>query len=452
MSWALFKISIYEKWKKYWYDTHPFEIADYSWNFLFTGGKEIRSTLFYELWRYLSPDTVVCGELAFAMECIHVASLILDDTPWMDNADERRGKCTLHRVFSPKKAILLCHDVMYMVYLIWQENKPPHIELYAWQEFMKNKLQRLMIGQWYDLNKQGTLVELASLKTGILFEFVTETVALCIDLDANFWKIWGNNLGILFQWTDDWKDRDEDILQKNRNAFNEDYDTTLQNYMYLWKKIEIGIGRGWFERPYGQFMKSYFTQTIQDKIDNTVSYHLHDIYVPYPMNLITSDILENKIEKRHIFKIINGNDILKKMFILSDHLYKKYDVYLHNYINQYCSLKSILWSIHEDEWSKHSELKRILHDIIEDILDEVEANNVPNLYEHEIARIARDALQELEEFEETDDTPKLYLSDMKEIIVEAIEQIEDRDILPEVQSIMNQVVDEIRTRETKKDK
>jgi geranylgeranyl pyrophosphate synthase len=30
-----------------------------------------------------------------------------------------------------------------------------------------------------------------------------------------------NNLGILFQWMDDYLDMDEDITQNNRNAFNE---------------------------------------------------------------------------------------------------------------------------------------------------------------------------------------------------------------------------------------
>lgn len=33
----------------------------------FTGGKEIWSKLFCELWKYLSPDSEVCAELAFAI-------------------------------------------------------------------------------------------------------------------------------------------------------------------------------------------------------------------------------------------------------------------------------------------------------------------------------------------------------------------------------------------------
>ena len=83
--------------------------------------------------------------LAFAIECIHAASLILDDTPWMDNATTRRGRQTLHLSLSNKKALLICHDVMYMVYLIWNKNKPEHISVSEWEHFILHHLQRLTI-------------------------------------------------------------------------------------------------------------------------------------------------------------------------------------------------------------------------------------------------------------------------------------------------------------------
>ena len=46
MAWEQIKPEIYEKWKKYWFNTHPDNIAEYSWNYLFTGGKQIRPRLF----------------------------------------------------------------------------------------------------------------------------------------------------------------------------------------------------------------------------------------------------------------------------------------------------------------------------------------------------------------------------------------------------------------------
>ena len=99
MSWDIQKASVYEKWKPYWFRTHPNDVAEYSWNYLFTGGKQIRAKLFCDLWSYLSGninDTIdtrlyntyndntnisySVAELAFAIECIHVASIVLDDT------------------------------------------------------------------------------------------------------------------------------------------------------------------------------------------------------------------------------------------------------------------------------------------------------------------------------------------------------------------------------------
>jgi hypothetical protein len=80
----------------------------------------------------------------------------------------------------------MAHDIMYMVYLIWNENKPIHISLHDWEIFMKDKLQRLMIGQWYDLERTGKLTDLASLKTGVLFEF-----PIVADIDMSVSRLYG---------------------------------------------------------------------------------------------------------------------------------------------------------------------------------------------------------------------------------------------------------------------
>ena len=445
MSWEYIKIDIYKKWKQYWFTTHSHDVATYSWDFLFTGGKEIRSTLFYELWRYLSPDNIVCGELAFAIECIHVASLVLDDSPWMDNADTRRGKDTLHRVFSPKKAVLICHDIMYMVYLIWQNNKPDTIDVYHWRELIKNKLEYLMIGQWCDLNKQGSLIELASFKTGILFEFVTEIVALYIGLDTAFWKTWGNNLGILFQWTDDWNDMTEDILQNNRNAFNEDYNFTLEKYIHIWQKIENGIGPSWFKQPFGIFMKSYFTQIIADKCDTIHLYNLSDLFVPYQYPTPTVSDIQN-IDKKHIFTVLNGNDIIKTMFMLSDYIFKNYDTYNLNYMNIYLNMKGILWNIDENEWKNEPIIRDTLRNIFDDILDDIETNKIDILYRSHIKKLSTDALAEIE-YHTIDEYPELHLADIKEVVQEIITAIEEREFIPEIKDTLYKVMDEIEKRE-----
>jgi len=351
MAWEQVQSAIYEKWKKYWFNTHPDNIAEYSWNYLFTGGKQIRPRLFCELWQYLSPDLKINGELAFAIECIHVASLILDDIPWMDNALERRGKPTLHVVFSQRKACMLFHDVMYMVYLIWTTNKPEHIDKYEWEKYILEKLMYLTLGQWYDLEKNGTLIELSSLKTGILFELVTETVAICTKLDRDFWKSWGNYLGILFQWMDDWHDREEDMLQFNRNAFNEDYDNTLKTYIEIWKKVQMGIGTGWFNLPFGIFMKTYFTDEMKG-IEAQPMPAFIDLILPYPVNIVLPTIVVPVFAVQYNIHI--GTQYVKKVLSMLQIIIKNADkyankakIYVDKYKKRYEKINKMLW--HTDE-------------------------------------------------------------------------------------------------------
>lgn len=336
MAWEKQRLAIHTKWEKEWYRTHPAEIASYSWDYLFHGGKEIRARLFCELWQYLSPDSVVNAELAFAIECIHVASLIIDDSPYMDNADTRRNKVTLHRKFSFKKAGLICYDVMNMARTIWLQSRPAHVSPLVWNDLMKSKLQRLMAGQWLDIEKKGSLFELASLKTGVLFELVTETVAVCIEFDRPFWQKWGNHLGILFQWMDDWDDREEDILQKNRNAFNEDYQTTHTTYRTLWSGIKRGIGESWFTTPFGKYLHAYFTKSIPFLFEDTP--HVSSITESITTIMNIPEFDRTRFHHHRITNTLNGKDVLSILF------------YASRYINDDDRIKTDLWSLSEEEW------------------------------------------------------------------------------------------------------
>jgi hypothetical protein len=351
MIWNTSKITVYDKWRTHWFAIHPPDVAEHTWNYLFTGGKEIRPTLFCELWHYLSPDLKVNAEIAFAIECIHVASTVLDDTPWMDNAAERRGKPTLHTTLSPKKALLITYELLNMARTIWKENCPFHINENQWYSLLETKLQRLVIGQYYDIEKKGTLIELASLKTGVLFELVAETVAMCTAYDTEFWKIWGNHLGILFQWMDDWQDQKQDIVQQNRNAFNEAYQTTLENYSYVWYKLEVGIGKQWFTTPFGLFMKNYFTGSfsiIKLKKNDTSSL-LHTISIPYPTNNQLPDMtVERPMEG---ISSLTANHILRYLLRTSHNLF------------HVRSLETNLWHFEESAWEQLEEIKEWIQQV-----------------------------------------------------------------------------------------
>lgn len=265
MSWNDLKTPLFATWKAWWLARHPAEVGEYSWSYLFERGKQIRPRLFCELWRYLCPDREPPVEVAFMVECVHVASLILDDLPWMDNAIERRGLTTLHRMFSVRKALLLVHDVLELAWEVGHSNPLSRemciggVAQSQWDEWIRSKANALWRGQFLDLSREGSLEELALLKTGTLFECVTELVAIGTGLDPIFWRGWGQALGILFQWVDDWNDRDEDNAIQQRNAFNESCDTTKARYSILWENVIHGIGQEWWKQPFGAFLYEYFT-------------------------------------------------------------------------------------------------------------------------------------------------------------------------------------------------
>ena len=341
--WDHAKQPIQAKWRAHWFSIHPPKVAEYSWNYLFTGGKEIRPTLFCELWHYLDPGTPINAELAFAIECVHVASIVLDDTPWMDNAPTRRGRPTLHAQFSPKKALLVTYSLLDMVRTIWSDNRPSHVPTTVWHHLLQSKLQRLAIGQFYDMEKKGTLLELASLKTGVLFELVAETVALHLTLDTEYWRRWGNCLGILFQWMDDWYDQEEDRIQESRNAFNEDYQTTLQQYTTIWSQIESGIGPQWFQTPFGEFMRTYFTKSLsilpqdasQDAANNSLWSKTTLPYPPCP-HVRIEDIPQHRLNSLPPF--LARINILQSVIRASNEFFT------------IPSLRANLWDIDESKW------------------------------------------------------------------------------------------------------
>lgn len=381
-SWDHEKQPVYEKWKTRWFACHPEDIAAHSWDYLFTGGKEIRARLFCELWNYLTPDqSPPNAELAFAIECIHATSLILDDSPWMDNAAQRRGRKTLHLAFTEKKSLMIAHDVMRMVCEIWHDQRPSHLPVKDWNAHLLRIFERLAIGQWYDLERQGTLVELASLKTGVLFEGVAETVALCLSLDTAFWSTWGNRVGILFQWADDWDDREEDA-EHNRNAFNESYEATLSNYESLWSRVQYDVGTSWFDRPFGQAMRHYFTKADSADFplfrsssatgsapESLLKWQEDTLQMPFAYRSEVTPPTSAALTTLRSLTSISGIELIRYLLQILQNRLKGQDV-LHQSF-----LSSDLWNSPEEKWGNHPEILELCREV-EVILDQEDYDSI----------------------------------------------------------------------------
>lgn len=80
-----------------------YEAARYS---LLSGGKRLRPLLVLVTADALGGSLENAYPAALAIEMIHTYSLIHDDLPGMDNDDFRRGKASLHKVYTEGQAIL----------------------------------------------------------------------------------------------------------------------------------------------------------------------------------------------------------------------------------------------------------------------------------------------------------------------------------------------------------
>ena len=79
------------------------EVADAIRYSLLGGGKRLRGMLFLAAYR-TAGGTADASALAAAIEVVHAYSLVHDDLPCMDDDDMRRGRPTVHKVFSVRAA------------------------------------------------------------------------------------------------------------------------------------------------------------------------------------------------------------------------------------------------------------------------------------------------------------------------------------------------------------
>jgi geranylgeranyl diphosphate synthase type II len=163
-------------------------------------------------------------DAALALELIHTYSLVHDDLPAMDDDDFRRGRPTLHRLSSEATAILVGDALLTAAFEIIADSSATD----ALKSALILELSRaaggagMVGGQQYDIvpEKPFALVELERLhrlKTGALFG---AAMAMASHLSGEGTsqlqarhheaRIWGVELGLLFQVADDIIDAGEE--------------------------------------------------------------------------------------------------------------------------------------------------------------------------------------------------------------------------------------------------
>ena len=206
-----------------------FEAMDYS---LCAGGKRLRPVLLLAACDTLGGDLAEALPFACALEMIHTYSLIHDDLPAMDDDAFRRGKPTNHKVYGEGVAILAGDGLLNMAYETMLSAPVtldrPAEAVAAMEEIARRAGVRGMIaGQALDVTLEGQppraeYVEYihehktADLLTAPIVAGLKLAGATEEQLEAG--RLYGLNLGLAFQITDDLLDLEGDVNLMGKEA------------------------------------------------------------------------------------------------------------------------------------------------------------------------------------------------------------------------------------------
>ena len=91
-----------------------------------SGGKRFRPLLCLGACEAVGATVREALHVAVALELLHTYSLVHDDLPAMDNADERRGQPTCHRKFGEGNAILVGDALLTLAFELLGRNHTPN--------------------------------------------------------------------------------------------------------------------------------------------------------------------------------------------------------------------------------------------------------------------------------------------------------------------------------------
>ena len=182
-------------------------------------GSGFRSRLVNAIGQAMEMDPDRLEAMSSGIEYFHLASLVLDDLPCMDDADTRRGLPCTHRVYGESMAIL---SALAMInrsyYLIWDSLRGalPSIQAEA-NELLDEclGLNGILDGQALDLNfantdrSPATVERIARKKTGSLLELSILLPAIANGLDTRAQRLLrrlADGWGCIYQLVDDFKD------------------------------------------------------------------------------------------------------------------------------------------------------------------------------------------------------------------------------------------------------
>ncbi|MGA1461811.1 MAG: polyprenyl synthetase family protein [Steroidobacteraceae bacterium] len=147
---------------------------------------------------------------ALAIELMHCASLVHDDLPCFDDADERRGKPSVHRSFGEPLAVLTGDALIVTAFRTLGEyaaESPGRLAtLLSILARASGTPHGIVAGQAWESEPSVDLQAYHRAKTGALFVAATTAGAAAAGADPAPWETLGCRLGEAYQVADDLRD------------------------------------------------------------------------------------------------------------------------------------------------------------------------------------------------------------------------------------------------------
>lgn len=195
------------------------------------GGKRLRPTLLLASYSSFKEGEEVALPFAIGIEFIHTYSLIHDDLPPIDNAETRRGKPSLHKVFGEDMAILAGDAFLTLAFEVMSKTKNFKEELTLksiYEISSASGINGMVGGQVMDVMtspdeaNEELLYYIHSRKTGSLIKASLKVGAILSETDEENIKIiedFGEKIGLTYQILDDIEDAKKGSEDENRVTF-----------------------------------------------------------------------------------------------------------------------------------------------------------------------------------------------------------------------------------------
>ena len=178
---------------------------------VFPGGHRIRPRLALAVSGACGNDApLVSSAAAGAIELLHCASLIHDDLPCFDDADTRRGKPSVHKMYGEQIAVLAGDGLIVMAFeLLARHGAARPARLAPLVEIVASAVgvpRGIVAGQAWESEKKLDLANYQQEKTGALFAAATMAGAASAGYTGKDWRILGLRIGEAYQVADDIRD------------------------------------------------------------------------------------------------------------------------------------------------------------------------------------------------------------------------------------------------------